>query len=108
MITIDENGKKILRLSLQKAVITAITTLLVSAISFIGLGFKLAFTDHFTLENTVKKIEGVEQSLQLKYVNQDIYIQDKKLTDQRYDSLDKKVDLVNNNVTLILNKLIND
>lgn len=104
---INENGKKILRLSLQKAVITAITGVLVSAITFISIGFKLAFNDHFTLGNVVIKVDRIEQSLSVDYVKKDMFAQEQKIEDEKFKSIDKNLDSINKNIDLILNNLIN-
>lgn len=99
---IIENGQKILRLSLQKAFVSMLVTVFLSAIGFFSLGFRTAFSDHFRIGKIEISVNAIEKRLDMDFVKKETYENDQKLYAKDQELYQKDITNINNNMETLL------
>ena len=97
-----EDGKKIFRIGFQKALISFISAVLLSLFGGVGIGFRIAYNDHFTLKDNVAKVSAMQTTIEQK-VDSNTYKDDQKKETDQLNRIEGKIDTLSQNLFIHIN-----
>lgn len=97
-----EDGKKIFRIGFEKAIVSLVTTVILTLLGGIGLGFRIAYTDHFTLKQNVESVSAMQSEVNKK-LDSNKYNEDQNKLVTQLDRMEGKIDTVSQNLFIHIN-----